>query len=252
MIYGELGRYPLEISVKLRIIKYWTKLVMGKEGKLPVLLYKLADKKYSEEITWLKTVKSILDNTGLSYVWISKYFVSENWLYNTVKLSLIDQFRQTWHVAVQNSPKALNYRLYKDNLQLENYFKILDEKNIVTFARFRTLNSKIPIESGRWQNIPRENRICLLCNSGDIGDELHYILTCSALNENRTKFLKAYFRNRPNVVKFKELMNSSNPSVLNNLCKFIRIINKKLDFSGYFCVILNLPSFYFCNICIFV
>ena len=70
MIYGELGRYPLEISIKLRIIKYWTKLVMGKEGKLPVLLYKLADKKYSEEITWLKTVKSILDNTGLSYVWI--------------------------------------------------------------------------------------------------------------------------------------------------------------------------------------
>ena len=27
MIYGELGRYPLDISIKLRMINYWFKLV---------------------------------------------------------------------------------------------------------------------------------------------------------------------------------------------------------------------------------
>ena len=30
MVYGELGRYPLDISIKLRIINYWAKLVTGK------------------------------------------------------------------------------------------------------------------------------------------------------------------------------------------------------------------------------
>jgi hypothetical protein len=33
MIYGELGRFPLEIRVKLRMIAFWSKLVLN-ENKL--------------------------------------------------------------------------------------------------------------------------------------------------------------------------------------------------------------------------
>ena len=33
MIYGELGRYPLEIDIKNRIISFWAKLLSGKELK---------------------------------------------------------------------------------------------------------------------------------------------------------------------------------------------------------------------------
>lgn len=41
---------------------------------------------------------------------------------------------------------------------------------IRTIARFRTSNHKLPIETGRWNNVDRENRKCWLCNV-DIGDE---------------------------------------------------------------------------------
>jgi hypothetical protein len=35
MIYGELGLFPIEIDVKLRIISYWARLLItGKETKL--------------------------------------------------------------------------------------------------------------------------------------------------------------------------------------------------------------------------
>ena len=30
MIYGELGLFPIEIDVKLRMISYWAKLLTGK------------------------------------------------------------------------------------------------------------------------------------------------------------------------------------------------------------------------------
>jgi hypothetical protein len=40
MVYGELGRYPLEISVKLRMVSFWTKLVQS-ENKLSSNLYRL-------------------------------------------------------------------------------------------------------------------------------------------------------------------------------------------------------------------
>jgi hypothetical protein len=35
MIYGELGRYPMEIDIKSRIISFEAKLLSGKELKLP-------------------------------------------------------------------------------------------------------------------------------------------------------------------------------------------------------------------------
>ena len=120
----------------------------------------------------------------------------------------------------------------KESFEFENYFKNLDDKNIVTLCRFRTVNHKLPIESGRWQNIARENRKCLLCNSGDIGDEFHYVFMCSVFDENRKLLIRNKFRNRPNALKFKELMNSRSLYDMNNLCKFIRLINKRLDSPG--------------------
>jgi hypothetical protein len=40
IVYGELGRFPLEIRVKLRMISYWCKLV-NNETKLSSSLYRL-------------------------------------------------------------------------------------------------------------------------------------------------------------------------------------------------------------------
>ena len=33
MVYGEFGRYPLEIMIKIRMVKYWCKLLNGKKYK---------------------------------------------------------------------------------------------------------------------------------------------------------------------------------------------------------------------------
>ena len=91
---------------------------------------------------------------------------------------------------------------------------------------------KSPIETGRWQNIERENRKCVLCNSDAIGDEYHYIFNCSAFDNCRKQCIAFYYRNSPNTLKFYDLMNSKKCSELNELCKLIKEINNKLNFSG--------------------
>jgi hypothetical protein len=35
-----------------------------------------------------------------------------------------------------------------------------ENKDIFTFCTFRTTNTTLPIETGRWNNIARENRKC--------------------------------------------------------------------------------------------
>ena len=74
------------------------------------------------------------------------------------KLTLTDQFKQNWQPTVQSSPKALNYRMYKDELKLENYFNVLSKIDAITLCRFRICNHHLPIESGRWANIPRNEK----------------------------------------------------------------------------------------------
>ena len=88
----------------------------------------------------------------------------------------MDQFKQVWHDTVQNSPKALNYRLFKKTLGFENYIHILEDKDIFTLCKFRTTNTRLPVETGRWNQVEREYRTCTYCDSHDIGDEYHYIL----------------------------------------------------------------------------
>jgi hypothetical protein len=41
MLYGELGRYPLNITVKLKILSFCSKLIDGKQSKLSSLIYRL-------------------------------------------------------------------------------------------------------------------------------------------------------------------------------------------------------------------
>ena len=229
MVYGELGRYPLNVTIQTRITSYWAKLLHGKNSKISSLLYKLGYIHNSEnrvKITWIEKVKNILDNCGLSNIWSPQSFPNIKWIKSKVKLTLTDQFKQNWSSTLQNSPKALNYRIYKENLQFENYLNILSKKDALILCRFRTCNNNLPIETGRWHNIPRENRVCQKCNLREIGDEFHYILNCKALTLQRKKcLLTKHIANR-NIITFSEIMSSKKQSFLRKLCTFVKTINE--------------------------
>jgi hypothetical protein len=66
---------------------------------------------------------------------------------------------------------------------------------------------------------------CELCQKNQIGDEYHYIFECTNLSEKRTSLLPKHLIERPNIIKFKNLMTSERKPILQKLCKFIRYIN---------------------------
>jgi hypothetical protein len=181
MIYGELGRFPLYIDIKTRVISYWCKLFTGKASKLPAISYKLLHSFFCNgniSAPWVNFVKYILDNCGLSNVWTFQNInFNTEWVIPYVKLRLRDHFLQEWNSNLENSPKALNYRHYKQIFEFENYFNILEKKDIFNFCKFRTTNTKLPIETGRWNNIARKNRKCLLISDHPLSIKV-YILKC--------------------------------------------------------------------------
>lgn len=124
MVYGELGRYPIAIACKVRIIQYWGSLLHGNAGKYSFIMYKIMYNHFINDkyvLPWVKSVKQILDDCGLSNIWINQEFPSVPWLVNRVKLSLQDQFKQTWLTSVQDSSKCVLYKSFKTDFVLEKY-----------------------------------------------------------------------------------------------------------------------------------
>ncbi len=92
--------------------------------------------------------------------------------------------------------------------------------------KFRLSNHRLPIQQRRSLGIPRDERICTVCDSGEVGDEFHYLLNCSNENvkRNRTKYVDKYYTHHPNVPKFCSLMNMTSKSKNVKLAKFISCI----------------------------
>jgi hypothetical protein len=71
-------------------------------------------------------LEKILNETGFSNIWQTQTFKSIEWLKQSIKQTLLDQFLQDWNSSVHNSPKETNYRIFKTDFKFEEYFNILD------------------------------------------------------------------------------------------------------------------------------
>ena len=225
MLYGELGVYKIDITVKCRMISFWLKLATDdNENKFAVKMFYYLKSLHDEGIVyfkWYAFVKKILDDCGFSHFWYNIGNVNSKWLVEAIKLRLKDQFKQEWQHDIMHSNKTIVYRIYKDTHCYEIFLSKLNSKSRLALCRFRLSNHKLPIERGRFSNIERERRFCQLCNENMIGDEFHFILECPALQHLREHFLPKYCQTCPNTLKLYNLFTTRNMNILNRLCKYI-------------------------------
>ena len=75
-------------------------------------------------------------------------------------------------------PENYKFNIYK---QFNPELKPIDtHKTHHKFARLRLSSHNMPIETGRWSRIKREDRLCSTCNT--LGDERHFIYDCTDID----------------------------------------------------------------------
>ena len=89
------------------------------------------------------------------------------------------------HYLSQNGKKQINkfsdsklkiYNICKNNFGLEKYLTIVNNFELRrSFTKLRTSSHRLQIELGRYQGVPRHNRVCTKCSSNVIEDELHFL-----------------------------------------------------------------------------
>jgi hypothetical protein len=99
------------------------------------------------------------------------------------------------HGWLANSPRGHFYSIFKQEFCMEPYLTRLIEVHRKFITKLRVNNIKFPIETGRWRNINREDRICQKCSYSLIGDEFHYSFVCNFhdILELRNKYIPNYF-----------------------------------------------------------
>ena len=137
--------------------------------KISNLMVQLCSKLYyasDYKLSWLMKVHSLLDSLGLSYIWSYQIHTIESFK-RIVKQRLMDQFIQEWQSSVAENSVCSNYRLFKKKFCFEKYLTYLPSILRQRVLKFRLSNHRLPIQQRRSLGIPRDERICTVCDSGE-------------------------------------------------------------------------------------
>ena len=234
MVYGESGKLPLQLVIEKRLIFFWLKISEDKSTKIATQFYTIMLKlqnagEYS--FKWQNKVQSILASVGFSNLWDTqeqyetKYPISKN-VTQAIKNSIESEILE----KIKNGSRCTNYRIFKQNLQLEFYLTNLSPRFRITMSKFRCGHNRLPANSFKYirsQDLSEKN--CKLCDIGEVGDEYHYLFKCPHFGQERKLYLKKYFISHPNTLKMSQLFNSRNKKVLLNLAKFQAVIMSKFQ-----------------------
>ena len=166
----------------------------------------------------------ILNKLGMSNLWNTCENTSCKWIKGAVDRRLNDIYSQNLLSEIFENSHSTTYRIFKQNFHFEKYLIELPKRERIILCKFRCSNHKLPIVSGRYSNVPRDMRICTLCNMKVMGDEFHYLFQCPFFEKDRKLLLKKYFIKRPSSFKMNQLFNTTSHKSRLNLVKFCHII----------------------------
>ena len=163
-------------------------------------------------------------NQGAKYKW------------KTIKLLksyLINIYAQCWWKhADRPDSKLRTYKTFKTCSFLENYLlHIPNVKLRNEFTKLRISSHRLQIETGRFtrpRKTPVNERLCKFCNTGDVEDEEHFILSCPFYsNERASLYTKlnsfSTFNSLSTQEKFHFIMsyNEGDIEVLSHIIQFV-------------------------------
>jgi hypothetical protein len=216
---SEVGRYPIVLKIFTAVTKFLIHLQSSPSGILQAAL-KTNSELTGISSTWSRRVKKLLDFCNIKWDEINA-----NQIRNCKSL-LNAKYIASWESkrrSLGSSSKLELYSSIKENFGREGYLNLPNYKLRNAITKLRTSAHNFPIETGRYSNIPREERICQLCMTG-VGNESHYLLHCTnptmlkVRNEVLSKLIgfDPDFANLNENHQVKYILSTVNPEQLSN------------------------------------
>ena len=224
-VFGELGKFPLHVFCKERLLKFWLKTITNKNCiQYALYMDQLPDIRNRNCKNWAFKIKQLVYSLGLNYLWDQQELIIKDDITVTmgiIKRRIRDQYIQSFFADVNSNKRLEKYNVFKLEFCYEKYLDVLFPKARNILAKFRCSAHNLMIEQGRFINVERSNRICQFCNMNCIEDEYHFLLICPVYRDLRQKYFKKYYYTWASINKFKLLLTSKSETIIKQLGHYL-------------------------------
>ena len=216
-ISGDMAWLTPKSRRHLEIVRFWLRLSEMDDSRLTKKVY-LWDKGRTKG-SWTKDVNHILKEHNLEHLICDEPLavLSKSEILRLVEESLKSKQVERWEQDIHSQSKLRFYRLFKNVYEVEKYVSInltISQRSILSQLRYGILPLKV--ETGRYSNMPVEDRICQFCETNEVETELHFLFDCNRYSAIRESFyiamntLSQNFTTSSNEDKLKLLFSQSN------------------------------------------
>ena len=197
-ILGEMGWLTCKYRQYLSVLRLWNRLIKMDANRLTKRVF-LWD--YDQSIAgnnWSQNTKEVLTLLGMEHCFSLKTTID----IRQAKSMFMQLLENNWKQDLESKPKLRLYKTFKNNFDTERYLhSYISKSKRSLLVQFRTGVLPLRIETGRFhlirdkqtnklRKLSIEERTCLICNSGEIEDEIHFLCNCKAYEHLRNKLFK--------------------------------------------------------------
>ena len=187
-----MGRFPLHYDIVKSLIRYWYRL-----------------ENLSTEFTLLKDAyecskKLFLNHMNSWYAFIDKLHSIFNFNVDLTRIgkhkfrllcnkSIMNHYVKDWYSSLHlySEGKLSTYVKIKQKWGFESYLSVVRNFDYRrSMCKIRISSHSLKIETGRFTNTPRNERLCTKCSSNTIENELHFLITCVKYDCERQEIFK--------------------------------------------------------------
>ena len=180
-IYGDTGEVPLSLKSYRLALNFWHRVT-----NLPGtnLVKKALTENIELRTNWIITIEKLINCFNLADK------IGNHAKFRKITKSQIDKkYFDYWKTELLR-PGISRMEFYKEikgEFGMENYLNIEDFDTRKAIAKIRCCSHSLEIEKGRHNNIARVDRICRLCDKGEVETEEHFLLKCNRYDSLKSK-----------------------------------------------------------------
>ena len=191
-VQGDMGwKFPFE-NIASCILKHWIRLENMDITRLNKQIFLWAKSRPQKCKNWCFYVKKLCDMVDLKNIYCDDYTDGH---YTNLeigqKLSIF--YTNKWSAALSNDVsssgtgrnKLRTYKQFKSSVYCEPYItKVRHRLHRSALAKFRLGVAPIRLETGRYEGLAENQRLCPLCENA-VENEVHVLLYCHTYNDIR-------------------------------------------------------------------
>ena len=186
---------------------YWLHVLSLDDSRLLKKVYLVTSSSEKKE-SWTSLIHRLLVSYGIGHLWGQEHLIynldgkgnleaknisdHQRFWKRYIKGKIFEHEQKKWwenmNFDVENR-KLRTYVTFKKSLRFEKYLLVdSDYLGRSLHTSLRTGTNVLEIEQGRYKRVPREQRFCQLCRTGEVEDERHFVLECPLYQLHRDDF----------------------------------------------------------------